>query len=74
MRASYAGAYDAPMGKLVVALPAEGPMTVQLGGQRPIPVAAVSQTELRTIGVALANTLNFIACLPLTWCIILLIR
>ena len=47
----YAGAYDAPMGKLVVALPAEGPMTVQLGGQRPIPVAAVSQTEFRTIGV-----------------------
>jgi CubicO group peptidase (beta-lactamase class C family) len=47
----YVGAYDAPMGKLVVALPAEGPMTVQLGGQQAIPVAAVSQTEFRTIGV-----------------------
>jgi CubicO group peptidase (beta-lactamase class C family) len=47
----YVGAYDAPMGKLVVALPAEGRMTVQLGGQQAIPVAAVSQTEFRTIGV-----------------------
>ena len=26
-------------------------MTVQLGGQQAIPVAAVSQTEFRTIGV-----------------------
>jgi hypothetical protein len=26
-------------------------MTVQLTGQQPIPVAAVSQTEFRTIGV-----------------------
>ena len=47
----YAGSYDAPMGKLTVALPAEGPMTVQLGGQRAIPVAAISQSEFRTIGV-----------------------
>ncbi len=48
---SYAGVYDAPVGKLTVALPAEGPMTVQLGGQRAIPVVAVSQTEFRTLGV-----------------------
>jgi len=39
------------MGALVVALPAEGPMTVKLGGQQAIPVAAVSQTEFRTMGV-----------------------
>ena len=48
---SYAGTYLAPMGELKVALPAEGPMTVQLGGQRPIPVLAVTQTEFRTVGV-----------------------
>ena len=47
----YAGTYNAPMGALVVALPAEGPMTVKLGGQQAIPVAAVSQTEFRTMGV-----------------------
>jgi D-alanyl-D-alanine carboxypeptidase len=35
----------------VVALTAEGPMTVKLGGQQAIPVAAVSETEFRLIGV-----------------------
>ena len=48
---SYVGNYAAAIGTLTVALPAEGPMTVQLTGQQPIPVAAVSQTEFRTIGV-----------------------
>ena len=48
---SYAGNYDAAIGRLVVALPAEGPMTVQLGGQQPIPMMAVTQTEFRTVGV-----------------------
>jgi D-alanyl-D-alanine carboxypeptidase len=48
---SYAGTYISPAGPLVVVLPASGPMTVQLGGQQPIPVAAVSQTEFRTQGV-----------------------
>jgi CubicO group peptidase (beta-lactamase class C family) len=48
---SYAGTYNGAIGSLAVAVPAAGPMTVQLTGQRPIPVAAVSQTEFRTIGV-----------------------
>ena len=48
---TYAGNYETPMGMLAVALPEEGPMTVKLGGQPAIPVAAVSQTEFRLIGV-----------------------
>jgi len=48
---SYAGLYDTPAGKLTVALPDEGPMTVMLAGQQPIAVAAVNQTEFRLIGV-----------------------
>jgi D-alanyl-D-alanine carboxypeptidase len=47
----YAGTYNAPMGALVVSLPPSGPMTVKLGGQQPIPVLAVTQTEFRTVGV-----------------------
>ena len=48
---SYAGNYQAPMGMLIVAVPADGPMTVKLGGQPAIPVLAVTQTEFRTVGV-----------------------
>jgi CubicO group peptidase (beta-lactamase class C family) len=48
---SYAGTYQLGGATLTVAVPADGPMTVQLTGQQPIPVAAVSQTEFRTIGV-----------------------
>jgi hypothetical protein len=48
---SYAGTYQFGGATLTVAVPAEGPMTVQLTGQQPIPVAAISQTEFRTIGV-----------------------
>ena len=48
---SYAGLYDTPAGKLTVAVPAEGPMTVMLEGQRPITVLAVTQTEFRLVGV-----------------------
>jgi len=44
---SYAGNYDTPAGRLVVALPEEGPMTVKLGGQPAIPVLAVTETEFR---------------------------
>ena len=49
--ATYAGAYDSAIGKFTVALPPEGPMTVQLAGQQPLPVQAVSTTEFRTVGV-----------------------
>ena len=48
---SYAGNYATPVGPLVVDLPAEGAMTVKLGGQQAIPVAAVSQTEFKVAGV-----------------------
>jgi hypothetical protein len=48
---TYVGQYVAAIGTLTVALPANGPMTVQLTGQQPIPVAAISQTEFRTLGV-----------------------
>ena len=48
---SYAGNYISPVGPLVVALPADGAMTVKLGGQQAIPLAAVSQTEFRVQGV-----------------------
>lgn len=48
---SYTGSYNAGAAKLVVALPADGPMTAKLGGQPEIPLAALSQTEFRTIGV-----------------------
>ena len=48
---SYAGTYISPAGPLVVALPDSGPMTVKLGEQQAIPVAAVSQTEFRVQGV-----------------------
>jgi hypothetical protein len=51
MLETYAGVYDTPAGKLTVALPADGPMTVMLAGQRPIPVLAVTQTEFRLAGV-----------------------
>ena len=43
--------YEAPVGKLTVTLPAEGPMTVQLGGQQQSQWLAMSQTEFRTLGV-----------------------
>ena len=49
--ASYAGTYQSPIGTFTVALPAEGPMTVQLTGQPAIPVEAVSQSEFRAVGV-----------------------
>lgn len=48
---TYAGTYTSAIGTFTVVLPAEGPMTVQLTGQRPLPVKAVSATEFRTIGV-----------------------
>jgi len=51
MLATYAGIYETPAGTLTVALPAEGPMTVMLRGQQPIPVLAVTQTEFRLVGV-----------------------
>lgn len=48
---SYAGNYSVGAGLLVVALPAEGPMTAKLGGQQAIPLVALSQSEFRTVGV-----------------------
>lgn len=48
---TYAGTYQSPIGTFTVVLPAEGPMTVQLTGQPPIPVQAISQTEFRAVGV-----------------------
>ena len=48
---TYAGNYVAAIGTLTVAVPEQGPMTVQLTGQQAIPVAAVTQTEFRLIGV-----------------------
>ena len=48
---SYVGTYNAAIGTFTVALPESGPMTVQLTGQQPIPVQAVSATEFRTVGV-----------------------
>ena len=48
---SYAGLYETPIGPLSVAVPAEGQMTVKLGGQPAIPVLAVTQTEFRLVGV-----------------------
>ena len=48
---SYAGLYDTPAGRLTVALPASGQMTVMLEGQQAIPVLAVTQTEFRLVGV-----------------------
>ncbi len=48
---SYAGNYNVGGAMLVVAVPAEGPMTAKLGGQPAIELAALSQTEFRTIGV-----------------------
>ena len=48
---TYAGTYETPAGTLLVAVAAEGPMTVKLGGQQAIPVLAVSQTEFRLTGV-----------------------
>jgi CubicO group peptidase (beta-lactamase class C family) len=48
---SYAGTYETPVGPLAVAVPADGQMTVKLGGQPAIPVLAVTQTEFRLVGV-----------------------
>jgi hypothetical protein len=48
---SYAGLYDTPAGRLTVAVPATGSMTVMLEGQQAIPVLAVTQTEFRLVGV-----------------------
>lgn len=47
----YAGSYNVGGAMLVVALPAEGPMTAKLGGQPAIPLMALSQSEFRTVGV-----------------------
>lgn len=52
----YAGTYSSPIGKFTVAVPAQGPMTVQLAGQRPIPVEAVSETEFRAAMVGATIT------------------
>lgn len=49
--ATYVGTYTSPIGVFTVALSDSGPMTVQLTGQQPIPVEAVSATEFRTVGV-----------------------
>jgi len=49
--ASYAGTYQSPIGTFTVALPDNGPMTVQLTGQPAIPVQALSETEFRAVGV-----------------------
>ncbi len=48
---SYVGTYTSAIGAFTVALPPEGPMTVQLAGQKPLAVQAVSPTEFRTVGV-----------------------
>ena len=48
---SYVGTYNSAIGAFTVALPPEGAMTVQLAGQQPLPVQAVSATEFRTVGV-----------------------
>ena len=47
----YAGSYNVGGAMLVVALPAEGPMTAKLGGQPAIQLMALSQSEFRTVGV-----------------------
>ena len=48
---TYAGNYETPVGPLAVALPADGKMTVKLGGQPAIPILPVTQTEFRLVGV-----------------------
>ena len=48
---TYVGTYNSAIGAFTVALPPEGAMTVQLAGQQPLPVQAVSATEFRTVGV-----------------------
>lgn len=48
---SYVGTYTSAIGAFTVDLPPEGPMTVQLAGQKPLAMQAVSTTEFRTVGV-----------------------
>jgi hypothetical protein len=48
---SYVGTYTAPIGPVAIALPATGAMTVQLPGQQPIALTALSVTEFRPVGV-----------------------
>jgi D-alanyl-D-alanine carboxypeptidase len=47
----YAGSYKAAPGILKVAAPEDGPMTLQLGGQRPVPIKPVSELEFLAEGV-----------------------
>lgn len=47
----YAGSYKAVMGIARVALGESGPMTLQLGGQQPVPLRAISETEFQAEGV-----------------------
>lgn len=47
----YVGDYLAAMGVAKVAIAEDGPMTLQLGGQRPVPIKPVSETEFLVDGV-----------------------
>jgi D-alanyl-D-alanine carboxypeptidase len=47
----YVGSYRAAMGVAKVAIADGGPLTLQLGGQRPVPIKPVSQTEFLADGV-----------------------
>ena len=49
--ASYVGSYKAPIGIAKIALGETGPMTVQLGGQKALPLKALSVTEFEVDGV-----------------------
>ncbi len=47
----YVGSYKAVMGIAKVALGETGPMTLQLGGQQPVPIKPISETEFQAEGV-----------------------
>ncbi len=47
----YVGNYKAVMGIARVALGESGPMTLQLGGQQPVPIRPISETEFLAEGV-----------------------
>ncbi len=47
----YAGNYRAAPGMVKVAAPEAGPMTLQLGGQRPVPIKPISELEFVAEGV-----------------------
>ena len=48
---TYVGNYVAPMAPVAIAWGENGQLTVQLGGQRAIPLRPASATEFETVGV-----------------------